>query len=59
MRPPKYPSLGPMNKHRIPDEFIDDINTLLSEIDRLSEYRDPHDIFDDIISNLSDIEGGD
>ena len=48
-----------MNKHRIPDEFIDDINTLLSEIDRLSEYRDPHDIFDDIISNLSDIEGTD
>ena len=59
MRPSKWNNLGPLKLKRIPIRYERDIDNLLSELSRLSDYRDPHDIFDDIINNLSEIEGGD
>ena len=59
MRPSKYHNLGPTGLLRIPLRYHRDIDTLLSELSRLSETMDPDDILDDIINNLSEIEGGD
>ena len=59
MRPHKWNNLGPQKMRRIPLNLSDQIDTLLSELDRLGETMDPTDILDDIISNLSDIQGTD
>ena len=59
MRPSKYHNLGPTERIRIPLRYIRQIDTILSELDRLSETLDPDDILSDIINNLSDIEGTD
>ena len=59
MRPPKYHNLGQTGLMRIPLKYHRDIDTLLSELSRLSDTLDPDDILGDIISNLSEIEGGD
>ena len=59
MRPSKYHNLGPTERIRIPLRYIRQIDTILSELDRLSDTLDPDDILEDIISNLSDIEGTD
>ena len=56
MRPPKWNNLGPQKMRRIPVNLSDQIDTLLSELDRLGETMDPTDILDDIINNLSEIQ---
>ena len=59
MRPSKYHNLGPTERIRIPLRFVRQIDTILSELSRLSDTLDPDDILEDIINNLSEIETGD
>lgn len=52
----KYPNLGYMTKKRIPDMLHREIESLLTELDRIAVRQDPCEVLSKFTEKLNEIE---